>query len=322
MATFREIASETGLSIATVSRAFQPDGKVSDETRLKVMLAAQNLDKSGRDETVANGMIGLILAGPENHFYDATIRIIDRELRESGYFLVCVISNDSANTKNYMRQLCQQGARAIILVDPSAGCEEALEELLHIKVPVIQVFRKVYPGLDSVVVDDAYGVYMIIKTLLNNNHQRILYVGPQEGVHYEGYLKAYEEAGLEPLHGSETCIVDCKNQSEFIVNAINQLNPTAIFSHTENNSIETLRACQVLNKKISEEISLIAYDDYPWLAMMNISAIFHPLDEIGKNVCRLLKLRLENKNPGNNSHAIHLVATPHLISRDSVRFLK
>ncbi len=320
MPTLREIAAETGFSLATVSRALQPDGKVSDETRMKVMVAMQKLEEAEYEDDSIRETVGLIFAGSDNHFYDATIRIIDSKLRDRGYHLLCVISNDSVSTKSQMRRLCRLGVRAILLVGPSHTISaEALTEMSHMKIPVIQIFQKVYPGLDSVTVDDEGGMYSVGRTLLHSGHRRILYVGAREALHYEGFRRAFAEAGID-LPEESGLAGNCRNQTDTLRRVVEEMRPTAIVAHTEANTIDVLNVCKLLRKKVPEEISLCAYDDYPWLAMMDISAIFHPLEEVAEHVCDLLHLRLTEKTEEGEFRPIHLVAVPHLIARDSIRY--
>lgn len=321
MPTMREIAQETGLSIATVSRALQSDGKASEKTRQRVLLSMQKLSQQS-DGLFPKGTIGLMLADAENPFYHSAIRVIDRELHAAGYCLLCIITNDRTNSAAYLRQLCQQGVKGIIWLNPEcSGCETVYAELKAAHIPLIQAFANNHSALDSVVFDDSLGVYTITRALIRQyRHRQILFVGPHDTLHYQGYTRACEEAGLSPLADGDIRIPDAKNQVQQICQAIERAQPTAIITHTEYNTVETMRACRMLKKNIPEDISLIAYDDYPWLSMMEIAAICHPLEELGKSVCQLLALRMEHN--ADEQEPMHLMVEPHLILRDSIRAVR
>lgn len=321
MPTMREIAQETGLSIATVSRALQSDGKTSEKTRQRVLLSMQKLSQQS-DGHFPKGVIGLMLANAENPFYHSAIRVIDRELHAAGYCLLCIITNDKTSSAAYLRQLCQQGVKGIIWLNPNCtGCETVFAEMRAAHIPLIQAFANYDETWDSVVFDDKLGVYTIARALIRQyRHKQILFVGPHTTHHYQGYVKACEEAKLTPLAEGDIRIPDVKNQAQQICDAIECTQPTAIITHTEYNTVETMRACRMLKKDIPEDISLIAYDDYPWLSMMDISAICHPLEELGKSVCQLLTMRLEHREC--EHEPMHLTVEPHLILRDSVRAMK
>lgn len=317
MPTMKEIADETGLSIATVSRALQSNGKVSEKTRQKVLLSMQKL--SHQDEGVFfKGNIGLILADAENPFYHSIIRIIDRELRAEGYCLLCTITNDRASSAAYLRQLCQQGVRGIVWLNPNlVSCGTVLDELKGANIPLVQVGANIEPTLDSVAFDDELGVYTIARALFRQYcHKRILFIGPHDTKHFQGYVEACKEADLPIFLDGDIPVPNAKNQAQQICQAIEHSQPTAIITHTEYNTVETLRACQILKKRIPEDMSIIAYDDYPWMSMMEISAICHPLEELGKGVCRLLVKRIERSSK--EQPPLHLMVTPHLILRESV----
>lgn len=319
MSTVREIAQMTGLSTATVSRALRGSATVTDKTRQAVLLAKQKLDSM---ENSDNKLIGLVLTDAGNPFYDDAIRMIEKELRASGYQLLCSISNDMAITENALRMMCCQGVSALIWLHPTTmGSGDAVREIQEAGIPLVQVFNNCYPDVDSVIIDDSLGCYLITKALIQQyGHERILYVGNCSSRHYQGYLRAHHGAGLQPVSTQTQFIPDGRNQVDFIVEAIKHCQPTAIISHTQFNTIGTLRACRALRLSIPEDISLVAYDDFPWLAMMEISAIVHPLEELAKSVCQVLKLRLDLSDKGNQTTAtVHLVTEPFPILRDSVR---
>lgn len=318
MPTMKEIAQETGLSIATVSRALQSDGKASEKTRQRVLLSMQKLSQQN-EGLFSKGTIGLILADAENPFYHSLIRIIDRELHAAGYCLLCVITNDRSSSAAYLRQLCQQGVKGLIWLNPDlVGCEVVLTELTGAHIPLVQAGANVEPALDSVVFDDKFGVYTIARALIRQyRHERILFVGPHSTQHFQGYAEACGEAGLTVFTEGDIPIPDTKNQAQLIRQAIECARPTAIITHTEYNTVETMRACRMLKMRIPEDMSIIAYDDYPWMSMMEISAICHPLEELGKSVCRLLSMRMDRS--AKEQGPLHLVVEPHLILRDSVR---
>lgn len=316
MSTVREIAQITGLSTATVSRALRGDEKVTDKTRQAVLLAKQKLDSNTEDGAK---LIGLVLTDANNPFYDAAIRMIGQELRAAGYQLICSISNDLANTENDLRMMCHQGVNALIWLHPvTIGSGDAVREIQDAGVPLVQVFNNCYPDVDSVIIDDSLGTYLITKALIHQyGHERILFVGNLGTMHYQGYLRAHYGAGITPISSEDQFIPDGRNQLRFIVDAIHEKKPTAVFSHTQANTLETLRACRELKLSIPDDISVVAYDDDPWLSMMDISAISHPLEELARSVAQIIKLRLDSGK--RTTPAVHLVTEPFPILRDSIR---
>ena len=93
-ASIEDVARKAGVSTATVSRAFSKPEMVSEKTRTKVMLAADQLDfsvsrtagilKSGRSYRVAL----LVGSGKIEWFTARLIEGLNEVLRNAGYDLV------------------------------------------------------------------------------------------------------------------------------------------------------------------------------------------------------------------------------------------
>ena len=121
MATIYDIAAKLGVSTATVSRAINGTGRVSEETRLKVKAAIEEMgyqpNHIARTLTTKHSrIIGLIIADITNPFYPAVARGVLDVCHANGYdVLLCNTDGNSSLVRRYVANLCQKQVDGIIL---------------------------------------------------------------------------------------------------------------------------------------------------------------------------------------------------------------
>lgn len=186
----------------------------------------------------------------------------------------------------------------------------------------LQLYRRAYPQMDSLVVDDACGTYLAAKHLLEHNHRRILLLDgdvPLPTHRDEGYTQAFREAGLSVDPALIVRIPLLNSYDEQIYTAIAGTKPTAIICVSNSFSISMLSALKKLGLSFPDDISIIVYDEQPWAEVLNITTIGHHVDEIGNIVAQIMLNRLES---GSSGTARNYMVKPKLNRRKSVRMLQ
>ena len=321
MVSMRKIAAETGVSIATVSRAMKNDPRVSEATRNKIMKAVKALSlreitevkkKTKRVSLLANVM--------DNRYYFGVLAELERAAASRGFDLTATFYNlrrqgngvaaEERMAEIFAREL--QSEPAAVLCVRNELTPPVVQMLQAQGIPSIQLFRKYTDQLHSVVYDDEDGAYKAIHFLLANSHRKIMTVG-NEFIR-QGGLRAYAEAGIDSstfqhLHfGMAT--------ADIIANTICSQKITAIYSHTEECSLAALQACQQLQLRVPQDISILAYDDYPWLRLKGISIIQQPVHELAETCFSLIDSHLKGTLDLSQPHHIHLDGS--LIFRNSI----
>jgi LacI family transcriptional regulator len=118
----------------------------------------------------------------------------------------------------------------------------------------------------------------------------------------------YRTTSLEdPSFSKEITIDLLKNNPEL----------NCIICSTEYSSVGAIQACAELNKKIGEDISIITFDGPVVESLTNpkLTAISHPLEELGTNAINILLGFKKNKQSSN------YLVKPHIIERGSVKSL-
>lgn len=117
----RDVARETGLSIATISRVMNGAKNVNPETRKRVLEACKKLDYLPNPaaralSTSKSKTIAAIIPTIEHSVFAKFIAAIENTLAEKGYSLVLAISNSDQEVElTAARKLLGMGAEAFIL---------------------------------------------------------------------------------------------------------------------------------------------------------------------------------------------------------------
>lgn len=183
--SIRDVAKDTGLSTATVSRVMNGSTNVNPKTRKQVLDACERLDylpnsaaralSTARSKTVA-----AIIPYIENSIFAKFIAGIEQSLGEHGYSLVMAISNaDPDEELKAARKLLGMGAEAFIL----SGADHSpalLESLARRDVP--HVFTSIWDPDSAVATigyDNAKLAEDAVRFLTSKGHQTICIVhGP------------------------------------------------------------------------------------------------------------------------------------------------
>ena len=170
--------------------------------------------------------------------------------------------------------------------------------------------------------DNVYGSKAATRHLIELGHKRIGLVGAPLNVSVgvdrrQGYVEALKEAGL-PVDESLIAIGNFKRGGLQSGKKIAELpdRPTALFPVNNLMTMGTLQAIYEFNLKIPQDVSIIGFDDMPWLSLINppLTAVRQPVYQIGAEAAEILFDRIE----GNLDAPIKtIVLRPELVVRSS-----
>ena len=270
--TLKELASMTGISIATVSRALSDPQKVKYTTRLRIEAAMRELQNQSRQEK--SGIIGIIFPDISNQFFPLMLAGIDSI--SSSYdstIMLCNSNGDVQSEEKSLRKLLDIKADGIIYI-PAGDTPALLKEIIDNSIiPVVFLDRA--PGLKSInliTTDNRNGMYQAARYLLTLGHRKILYLGGKEGTSTDeerlaGFSEALQEAGVGItgiLHA------DFSNTKAFSVikeGLANGLGYTAIAAANDAMALGAIKALRSSGIRIPEDVSIIGYDDQPFMEM-------------------------------------------------------
>ena len=313
MISIKDVAHESGLSIATVSRALRGLPGVSDATRERAREVADRLGyvASNTAASLASGQthtVALVVPYVTRWFFGAVILGAEEVLRERGYDLLLFNLGGNEDTRRRVLQthLLSRRVDAIVVLGLTPTAEE--QEWLERNAPPVALVGSTIPGWPGVRIDDELAARTAVDHLLDLGHRRIGYVGGalEDPLHFStprarlsGYRHALSAAGVTPDP-------DLEDRGDFTVvggvEAASRLldlpePPTAILCASDEMALGVLRTARVRGLRVPGDLSLVGIDDHEYAALVDLTTVRQPVHEQGRTAVLQVLAEVERRHP-------------------------
>jgi len=331
--TIKDVAKEAKVSIATVSLVIHNNGRITQETRKKVLKAIKKLNyhpsRSARGlVSSTTGNIGFILT--EDHFlktepfYTKIFLGTEFEARAKDYYmLLATVPSNFKEGDPLPRFIVERNYDGIIIAGRVS--DALMESILKYNLPI--VFVDFYPTIGdypNVLTDNLNGGLLATEYLIKNGHKNIAFIGgeishPSIRERLRGYKLALERA---LLNDNAECII---TNDEYLsrqngYNSVRKLfqsrnNITAIFAANDATAIGVMQYLNDNGYRIPDDVSLIGFDDVEADLLIDppLTTVRVPKLEIGIEAVQLLLNMIKN----NKVTAKKIVVPVELIVRGS-----
>lgn len=303
--TINDIAAAADVSRSTASRAISGEGYVAEGVRQRVHEVAQRLgyvpDAAARDlRRQRSSSIGVLLSDLTNSFYAELAAGASKRARRMSYTMVL---NDAGGQAEEEVEAAKTfvGLRVVGVI-ATAVSSDVGTYLRRQGIPVIEVDRQFAEGIsDAVVVDNADGSFQVTTELLELGHRRIaLFIDETDWTtgrdRRAGYAQALKTAGLELDSGLIVSSGWDVQAARLAARALLTDNPrpTAVFAANNLLAEGVWREAAELGMRIPEDLSLVSFDDAPWMSMVTpgITAVAQDVVALGETAVELLLERL------------------------------
>jgi DNA-binding LacI/PurR family transcriptional regulator len=330
--TIADVATEAGVSPATVSRVLNDSGyPVRPETRQRVLHAIEKLDF--RPNEVARALllkrtrtVGLVIPDIANPYYPAISRGVEDEASARGYAVIfCNTDRDSAKSEQYVHTLLQKQVEGIIVAGGGTDFGKASETFARTQVVFVGRPELRWP---SVEIDNAAAVATGMSHLVELGHRRIAFVGGPEKLtssrdRLEGYRRSLREHGLgdEPGLVREGDYTESGGYEGARSLLSERRRPTAIFAANDRMAIGALAAASDLELEVPADVSVVGFDDIALARYVRptLTTLSIPAYDLGATAMRLLlELQERKRNGGAARSKRRAVRLPvQLVIRDS-----
>ncbi len=312
--TIKDIARETGLSIATVSYVLNGKDNVLEETKKLVQETAERLgyirNYSARSLVMnRSNLIGVVIPQTEpgramvfeNPFYSEILSSIEYHARKIGYHIL--ISGTDAD-ENYYNLVTERNLDGIIVI--GAYSDAFYKGLMTTKVPMVLVDSYIQGQAFNVVsIDDIEGGYKATRYLLERGHKDIAFMAgcfKKDGVcerRYQGYRKAMEEAHLTIKEENIlTAYTDFDSGRQMAKKMVETTKATAVFCDADILALGAIKELTEMGKKIPEDISIIGFDNLgiAGYSTPGLTTVGQDVFEKGKKAVELIQYTIQNKD--------------------------
>jgi len=321
--TVRTIAAETGLSIATVSRALNDHANVAPATRARIHEAVDRLSRPAAASRT--GAIFVRCPYVLSDYFGLIVTSIAETLELHGRRLILNAGEASQSTSVLPGLATRTGlAGAIMLLPPEPGAD--LIALKATGFPFVVVDPRTTPPRDIVAVSatHAAGARAVTDHLVGLGHRRIgVLSGPEDWLattaRLAGHASALAAVGVLPVpemvrHGEPTIDYGYRAASD-LLDRDRDDRPTALVAFNDKAAVGALAAAAERGLRVPEDLSVAGFDDIDLARATRpqLTTVRQPLAEMGRMAVNQLMRLIER----HQLDALHLELATELIVRDS-----
>lgn len=324
-----DIAKEAGVSITTVSRVINNKGYVSEKTKQKIQEVLEK--NSYRPSAIARGLVSgsmrlvaIVTVDVRVPHYAVTTFLMEQKLTKLGYrVLVCNTGENKEECREYIRTLACQHVDGVILVGSIFNelCKE--EDTLKVlgKIPIVMANGELeHSNVQSIIVDEGYGMTLAVKHLSERGHQRIAYViDKNTDAAYRkrsGYLKAMRALGHDDPEQHVFWTTYGIEGGAYIAKKLVKQKPqyTGVIFGEDLTAVGAMNTWTNMGYHIPSDISLIGCNnsEYSYICNPKLTTVDNKKEALSDLTVQLLEKLMKNKK-GNAS----LVVRPELVVRET-----
>lgn len=308
--TIYDIAKEAGVGVATVSRAMNNSGYVSDKTRAKIEAAAQGYRVSEKKLKQARAKTICLMISHEPSYFFINSTYINAMLgicavaKENDYKVILDIG-DSEN--DFLTMYQEKRIDGLILMG-ARKTSGTIEKLIESKVPFVLVgdyLKETDEKFSKIDINDLKMAREATEHLITLGHRRIGFIGGSVDFascenRLRGYWKALETAGI-PI--CEDYIATCDSITEEKAYQLTKKllyqteRVTAILAFNDIVACAAYRAINELGLSVPEDISVIGFDDSDFSKYITppLTTVWQPSYEKGHKAATLLIDKIEKR---------------------------
>jgi len=304
----RQVAMTAGVSIATVSRAFNHPDTVSEKTRKRVIEAANQLfyiaDNAAKALSSQRSLrVGALIPTIDDSIFARFITSLQRELGEEGYSLILGINEfDPEIEMKELRDLIESGIDAIVLCGERRD-EEVYDLLRARNIPYLltNVYLPDSPH-PNVGYDNHLGAAKAAKYLIDQGHQHFGCIdfpakkNDRAEMRVNGVIAILEKHGLalrpdchiERPFGFEDGRIGLRTLLDHAPDT------TAILCGNDVLAIGALFEARERGLNVPEDLSIIGFDDLDIASQISpgLTTVDVPTSVMGKRAAETLLLML------------------------------
>ena len=274
--TIRDVARIAGVSIGTVSKALNANGRLSAETRARVLQIAKAIDY--RPNNLAQSLhrarsmtVGILSNDSFGRFAFPIVEALERRLSDHGIAVfMCNATDDPARERRHIDQLLGKRVDGLVVTARRADRRAPIEPAAR-GLPVVYVFSQVEnPEALCLLPDDEGGARLAVSHLAALGRKKIAHItGPErfEAVRLRemGWRKTLAEAGLKERAG------DCRpgrwseawgREATQNLFSRRRTAPDALFCGNDQIARGAVDALREMGLTVPDDVAVVGFDNW------------------------------------------------------------
>lgn len=335
VSTIRDVARVARVSIATVSNVHNGTGRVSKETRDRVLKAARVVgyapNQAARElVTKQTGLLGALFpytvtdeSSPDpllSYFAARVIAGVEQAVRKDDFSLLVAGYGPEMGVELLPAVLRRRRLEGLFVIG-GLYPQRFMRALRRLISPLVFIGVSPFEDVDSVVVDNRQAAALAVSRLAGLGHRRIGFInGPTgtrtSGEKLQGYMDAMREAGLD----TEGMVAEGDFSTSSGYRAAMRLlgktsRPTGLFVADDPMAIGVLRAARKKALSVPRDLAVVGFGDSPIGAQLEppLTTVHAPAEQMGGFAAQRMLDRLR----GNDGRPITVSVKTRLVVRRS-----
>jgi LacI family transcriptional regulator len=329
--TMKQMASELGVSVTTISKVLNNHVDIGEDMRARVLA---KIDERGyRPNAVARSLtlrrthtLGVIVADLTHSFFVEVVTAIERLLSARGYgLLLCNLTEEPSKERAQLEMLLERQVDGVILASVNPGENaDLLRRFAALGKGLVLIDRDDHRVVrcHRVLTDDVEVGRLATAHLLSVGHRAIAHIAGPRMAHAnrreQGYRAALRRARVKVR---ESWVVRAGFRLEDGYNAMRRLleqapEVTAVFAANDPAAIGAMKAVFEAGGRVPEDVALIGAGEIAHADMLRVplTTISWSRDDLGRRAAELILDQIEQRPSGPFERVI---IPPHVVVRGS-----
>lgn len=319
--TTKDIASICGVSRTTVNRAFTNTGRISEETKQKILKVAAELEY--RPDLLATGLksgktgyFGVVVFDVRNRYFAQMLNAVEVEARKHDYFVnITLHEKNKKLEKELIQRLVDYRVEGLILSPVSKG-NSFNDFLMKMNKPTVIIGNRVGKDIPFVGINEKRAARDAVKTIASKGYQQIVFVCPPLADAEQENIYSHEQRELgfldemkkySDIHSSVVCSWDYLKEVEGIIN-ITSLK-TAFFCSGDIFALEIMKHFKQIGKRAKQDYGIMGFDNIDTLdyVIPRLSTIDNVVEKVSEKAVDILFEILDGKVVPNKTIVDYIV---------------
>ena len=275
MVSMKDISSRCQVSVATVSKALNNRGDISDATRERICQVAKELgylpNSSARAlKTKRTYNIGVLFVDKANcglthSYFSHVLDSFRRGAEEKGYDITFISQHAGGNQLSYYEHSRYRGVDGVVIACVDFE-DEAIQELVNGDIPVVTI-DFAFDNRTSVLSDNVLGMQRILDYIVSLGHREIAFIHGADSLvtrnRLDSFYSTLKKLGVEakPELIREGVYHDPASSARITEELLTLRNrPTCIIYPDDFSCVGGLNTIESKGLSVPEDISVVGYD--------------------------------------------------------------
>lgn len=333
--TIKDLAEQTGYSVATISRVLNNHPSVSSKAREQITRAVEQsgfqINVNAKQLKQHAKSILVIVKGTSHEMFAEMVETIQTQIDKTQYPLHVDYMDEDSNEVLRAIQLSRE-KKPLGILFLGGNTRNFLKDFDKIDVPCVLVSNNAsslpFSNLSSVTTDDHQAARCAMDSLIAMGHRKFVIVGGDREIsdisrlRYEGCLQALRNNGIEfdeelDYQGVRFSYQDGFDATQQLIASGRKF--TALFAVADVMAIGAIRALHNNGLRVPQDVSVIGFDGLLLGSFMvpQLSTVVQSVRQMAQRSVEILMDRIEN-----GGTACHETVTYSLLQRESTRRLE